>query len=53
LVIKKPSISAAEIVEALSKNGETPSALTVASIRAEFRHSLHVLKMCNWPQVDI
>lgn len=45
LIIGKPDISAEAIVDALTKKGESPSRFTVASIRAEFRHSLKVLQM--------
>lgn len=42
-MIKKPDISADDIMTQLSKGGNKVSRLTVAAIRAEFRHSLRVL----------
>lgn len=43
LILADPAITPKEIVTELSKDGSTPSEFTVASIRAEFRHSLKFL----------
>lgn len=43
LLLDDPSISADAIIEKLAKRGTPPSKFTVASIRADFRHSLKFL----------
>lgn len=43
LILADPAITPKEIVTELAKDGSTPSEFTVASIRAEFRHSLKFL----------
>jgi hypothetical protein len=54
MIVKKPDISAEEIVAALrNEGGASISPFTVSGIRAEFRHSLKLLKMEGWPKVDI
>jgi hypothetical protein len=52
-ILKKPSISVDEIMERLGKAGDKPSRMTVAGIRAEFRHSLNVLKNEGLLEIDL
>ena len=53
MVLKKPGVSAEEIMTALEKKGVTPSKFTVSSIRAEFRHSLKLLKQEELLDIEI
>lgn len=48
LLVKKPDMSVDDLMAALSKDGgQAPSPMTLSNIRAEFRHSLKVLRELN------
>lgn len=53
MLVKKPDMSAEDIITQLKKDGDKPSKFTVGAIRSEFRHTLQVLRDLNWPKVDI
>lgn len=55
LILKNPSITADEIMNKMKggKGDKPPSRLTIASIRAEFRHSLAVMKDAGAYKGDI
>ena len=54
MIMKKPDITADEIVAKLSANGADISRLTVTAVRSEFRHSLRCLKQEGYlPKISI
>lgn len=54
LILKRPDISADDIIKALSKDGgEAPSKFTVVSVRSEFRHTLRLLKNEGYIDIDL
>lgn len=52
-IIDKPDIGVEDLEKMLAKKGAKPSRFTVAAIRADFRHSLRVLKQAGWPKVQL
>jgi hypothetical protein len=48
MILKKTDISTDEIVAKLGANGAEVSRLTVAAVRAEFRHSLRCIKQAGY-----
>lgn len=54
LILKRPDISADEIIRRLIKQGvDAPSKFTVVGIRSEFRHSLRLLKQEGYIDIEI
>lgn len=53
MILKKPKMSADELFEKLKDEGEAPSKMTVSGIRAEFRHTIRLLKEDGWLSKDI
>lgn len=54
IVIKKPKMSTDELIEALERKGyESPSKLTVTSIRADTRDTIRVLNEAGLTSIDL
>jgi len=53
LILAKPQITVDDLVEKLGKGGAKVSKVTVANVRAEFRHTIRVLNAEGLVEIDI
>jgi hypothetical protein len=53
MLLKRPKLSTEDLIEALTKNGEKLSKVTIAAVRSEFRHTIKVLNNEGVTEIDL